>query len=169
MRKHIRHVTAVAATTALALTLLGALAIVFGQITPAPTAQAAPDVRAPDPSVLARRAISIPFGIASPLTITQDGGQIMATGHGVCWEDGQMFDLHVRVAQSTTHAFAEGHTIDICADGARQMWQAPAPSGSDAAFAAGTARACAEAIEFGKHGIADEHRWCKDIELAVGE
>ncbi|MCB0074953.1 MAG: hypothetical protein KDE20_26025, partial [Caldilineaceae bacterium] len=119
MRKHIRHVTAVAATTALALTLLGALAIVFGQITPAPTAQAAPDARAPDPSVLARRAISIPFGIASPLTITQDGGQIMATGHGVCWEDGQMFDLHVRVAQSTTHAFAEGHTIDICADGAR--------------------------------------------------
>ncbi|MEZ4718204.1 MAG: hypothetical protein R2851_19230 [Caldilineaceae bacterium] len=36
------------------------------------------------------------------------------SGHGVCWEDGQMFDLHVRVAQSSTHAFAEGHTIDVC-------------------------------------------------------
>ena len=121
MRRNMRHITAVAATTALALTLLGVLALVFGQITPAPTAQAAPNAAAPDSSVLARRAISIPFGIASPLTITQDGGQIMATGHGVCWEDGQMFDLHVRVAQSSTHAFAEGHTIDVCADGARQF------------------------------------------------
>lgn len=78
-----------------------------------------------------------------------------------------MFDLQVRVAQSTTNAFAVGRSIDICANGERQMWDATAAVQSIPVFEAGTARACAEATEFAQHGIADEYRWCKDIDLLI--
>lgn len=129
------------------------------------TESASASVDTPSLTVMERRAISIPFGISSPLTITADGGQVFVTGHGVCWDDGQLFDVHVRVAQSSTLAFAEGRSIDVCANGDRQIWDATASAMDQTRFEAGPARACAEAVEFASQGIADEHRWCKDIEL----
>ena len=76
-----------------------------------------------------------------------------------------MFNLRVRVAQSTTNAFGEGRSIDICAGGERQTWDAETPSGSQVDFETGPARAYAEATEFAKHGIDEEYSWCKDVEL----
>jgi hypothetical protein len=132
-----------------------------------PAAEMQADVQARALAAPVRRAISIPYGISDILTISVEGGQLLATGHAVCWDEGQMFDLQVRVAQSTTNAFAVGRSVDICANGERQMWDATAAAQSIAVFAAGGARACAEATEFGQHGITDEYRWCKDIELAT--
>ncbi|MEZ4864885.1 MAG: hypothetical protein R3C14_26465 [Caldilineaceae bacterium] len=171
MRSHLLRMSTTIVTVITTLVFLGAVIVLLGSTegvsVAAPAAATQADVQAsvlPAPAAL--RAISIPFGISDVLTISVDGGQLLATGHAVCWEDGQMFDLQVRVAQSTTQAFAVGHSIDICANGARQLWDATAVAQSVAVFEPGGARACAEATEFGPHGIADEHRWCKDIELA---
>ncbi len=112
------------------------------------------------------RAISIPFGISDELSLTEDGS-LLITGHGVCWDEGRMFDLHVRVAQSTTNAFGVGQTVDICAGGERQQWDAEMTTGNRVSFGAGNARACAGATEFALHGIADEYWWCKDVTLVM--
>ncbi len=87
------------------------------------------------------------------------------SGHGVCWEEGQLFDLRARVAQSTTNAFAEARSIDICNGGERQMWSAEAAAGSSEAFESGPARVCAEAIEYAMHGVGDEYMWCNYVGL----
>ena len=166
----IRTSTAIIAGV-VAIALIGALTVLFGMMqetaTAAPVAAPQADLQAHELALPIDRAISIPFGISDILTVSVDGGQLLATGHAVCWTDGQMFDLRVRVAQSTTNAFAEGRSIDICANGQRQMWDANAATQSIALFEAGGARACAEATEYGWNGIADEHRWCKDVELAT--
>ena len=57
-----------------------------------------------------------------------------------------MFDLHVRVEQSTTSAFAIGKTVDVCAGGARQQWEATIPVSSQTAFEAGPARSGGDAV-----------------------
>lgn len=115
-------------------------------------------------SVSFRRAISIPFGIAITQELNSLGNQVLVTGHGNCWAEGQMFDLRVRIAQSSTHAFAEGHTIDNCS-GDQQQWDAQARVDQRVRLEEGPARACAEATEWGTHGVVDEHAWCKDIML----
>ncbi|MEZ4769619.1 MAG: hypothetical protein R2844_14460 [Caldilineales bacterium] len=115
-------------------------------------------------SVSARRAISVPFGIAITQELNSLGSQVVVTGHGNCWDATQMFDLHVRIAQSSTQAFAEGQTIDNCSSD-EQQWDAYATVGSRERFEEGPASACAEATEWGVHGVVDEHAWCKDIEL----
>jgi hypothetical protein len=166
MRNYLLPIRTVIAVLIVALALFGALTVLFGVIEHAPVVISA-DVQAQQLAAPARRAISIPYGISSPLTLTADGTQLSVTGHGVCWDEGQMFDLHVRVAQSTTNAFAEGHSVDICAGGERQLWDAEATTSSAVTFEAGRARACAEAVEFAQHGIADEYRWCKDIKLML--
>jgi len=165
MRNRFLRVIAALAATGMAFLLVGALTLLMTPGEGTPGASAIPGVQAEALNAPARRAISIPFGISSFITVTGDGEQLLVTGHGVCWDEGQMFDLRVRVAQSMTNAYAEGRSIDICAGGDRQMWSAATATGSQEAFASGPARACAEAIEFAKHGIADEYRWCKDIEL----
>ena len=172
MKTYLLRISIAVAAALVALLLFGTAAVLLGRVQHTATAApaTAPAVAAPAsalPAPMALRAISVPFGISDILTVSVDGGQLLATGHAVCWEDGQMFDLRVRVAQSTTNAFAEARTIDICANGQRQMWDAAAATQSIDLFAAGGARACAEATEFGQHGIVDEHRWCKDIELAM--
>lgn len=169
MRKHLVRTSLTIVSVVMAIVLLGAFTFALTSVgEPAaanPAAEAHVETKAETNAnlLLPRRAISIPFGISSVLTLTQDGSQIDATGHGVCWVEGQMFDLRVRIAQSTTHAFAEGRSVDICAAGARQSWDAQAAVASSAPFEPGNARACAEATEFAKHGIADEYQWCKDI------
>ncbi len=124
---------------------------------------------ASDAEIVARRAISIPFGIADTQQLSEDGTRLTVTGHAVCWDEGQMFDLRVRIAQSTTQAFAVGHSIDNCQGGERQMWTAVAEIESEEPFDVGSARACAEATEYATHGIADEHKWCKDVDLAQSD
>lgn len=176
MKTYLSRLNTTIVATAVALLLFGAFTMLFGTVagtaTAAPVAETidGPQINVPAkslPAPTALRAISIPYGISDILTISVDGGQLLATGHAVCWDDGQMFDLRVRVAQSTTNAFAEGRSIDICANGQRQMWDANATAQSIAVFEPGPARACAEATEYGKHGITDEYHWCKDIELTA--
>lgn len=47
------------------------------------------------------------------------------------------------------------------------MWDTNTAAQSMTVFEVGGVRACAEAIEFGKHRGTDEYRWCKDIELTL--
>lgn len=170
MRNRFLRISAVAASATLALALVGALTLLLGSASGAPAGSMPNEAQAAEnPSVQALRAISIPFGISSSLILSNEGRHLHATGHGVCWEEGQMFDLRVRVAQSTTNAFAEARSIDICDGGARQTWVSEAETQSRQAFAEGPARACAEAIEYAKHGIGDEYRWCKDVQLSTAE
>ena len=113
----------------------------------------------------ARRLISVPFGIADVQQLNDAGHQLTITVYAFCWEESQIFDLHVRVAQSSTNAFAEGHTINVCAGGERQTWDAMSAVGDATPFLAGPAVACGDAVEYGQHGVADEHQWCKNVEL----
>lgn len=162
-----RSVTSAAAIL-IAFVLLGAMTLLIGENDGTLGATALAEVQAEELAAPALRAISIPYGISSVLTVTEDGSRLFASGHAVCWDDGQMFDLQVRVAQSSTGAFAVGQSIDNCAGGERQMWDAEAAVIGSIGFEVGEARACAEAVEFAKHGIADEYRWCKDILLIRG-
>jgi hypothetical protein len=170
MKKHLGRIHTAVTATLIAVIVFGALTLLLSMLEGVPAMLPVADVHARELTApAARRAISIPYGISSALTLTADGSRLLVTGHAVCWEEGQMFDLHVRVAQSTTKAFAEGHSIDICAGGTRQQWDAEATVEGADAFEAGSARACAEAVEFAQHGIADEYLWCKDIELTTAD
>lgn len=168
MRNRLARLALAAVVALCAVTLFGALTL-FWDGAPAdipassvPVAQAH-ELAAP----AALRAISIPFGIGASFALTSGTGELNVSGHAVCWEESQLFELRVRVAQSTTNAFAEGQSIDICANGERQMWDAQAIVGSGPEFEPGPARACAEAIEYGQHGTVQTHNWCKDIEFTA--
>lgn len=155
---------------AIAGCLILLFAIVIGILASSNEVHATQDAPQESASLIrARRATSIPFGIADVYPLAADGESLAASGHAICWEETQMFDLRVTVAQSTTHAFAEGRSVGICAGGERQMWETTATLESDPRFEPGPARACAEAVELAKHGIADTHHWCKDIEITPEE
>ena len=158
------------AAVGLAALLALALTATIGSAAPAPKEVTRVAVDSPAasnaPRIRARRLISVPFGIAITQELSSLGNQVLMTGHANCWADSQMFDLQVSVAQSTTHAFAEGKTIDNCSgSGAQQQWDAPAHAQQRIMFEEGPARACAQSTEWGNHGTVDEHAWCKDIML----
>lgn len=155
------------AVGAIALVLFAAVTSLLASARGAAAASPEANNASQENMVAARRAFSIPFGIADTQELNADGDQVLATGHGICWEESQMFDLQVTIVQSTTQTFAQGHTADICT-GDRQTWEAQAQV-DDVPFEAGPARVCAQAVEWAKHGTADEHQWCKDVTLVQSE
>jgi hypothetical protein len=165
-------ISRIAITTVGALLVTVLFGILISQAAPSQkpvTSQTLAPVADPAAASLSlRRVISIPWGIGDVLEISEDGAEILMSGHGTCWGDALMFDLRVSVAQSTTLAFAEGHTVDVCT-GDEQPWDAPATVADGGALEAGPARACATAVEWAKHGIAEEQSWCKEVELAMPE
>lgn len=123
--------------------------------------------------IRAARLISIPYGIASPLALEDDGSRIHVTGHGTCLAEGT-FDIRVFVIQSATDGMAMGRTEGECptADPDEQWtWEADAETlmPTMQQFEAGEARACASAevrsVGMGGAVTTITKWWCKDIEL----
>ena len=160
MKTPVLRLVVASAVSVSALLLLGAL-VVFAA--PAADVSAHPAL-APAGSVTARRAISVPFGIASSLSLGAGGRQVMVTGHGTCQEGGETFRVMVMVTQDATGARAHGTTTENCT-GEAQTWDAQAGAVGRAGFAPGDAEACATAIVFRPHAGAVVNRWCKAVEL----
>lgn len=123
--------------------------------------------------IRAARLISIPYGIASPLTLQDDGSRIHVTGHGTCLAEGT-FDIRVFVIQSATDGMAMGRTEGDCPSGdpdEEWTWEADAETLVPAmqGFEVGDARACASAevrsVGMGGAVTTITKWWCKDIVL----
>lgn len=116
-------------------------------------------------TVLARRAISIPFGIVDSLPLSADGQVIHVSGHGECPAGAETFKLNVQVSQDSTRAPATGRTEGACPGGSSITWSAEAVAPGPIAFAQGSALACGQAvIHFDKEG-ALTFKWCKPVTL----
>lgn len=123
--------------------------------------------------VHALKAISIPFGIASPLSLSSGGHSIEVTGHGTCLDDGT-FDVRVFIIQDSTDALGMGRTEGDCQPlGANEQWtwdaEAQTPAAALPGFEAGDARACAsaEVRAVDRNGAITTITkwWCKDVVL----
>lgn len=113
----------------------------------------------------ARRAISIPFGIDSPLALSDDGRQVTVTGPGECREAGERFEIHVQVRQESTGAFAHGRNHGECQEATTEWtWSVEAyVSGqSGSTFEEGEAQVCALAIMHLPGEGAVTRQWCRD-------
>lgn len=108
------------------------------------------------------RAISIPFGFDTPLTIEHDSRHVIATGHGGC-TPGEQVTVDVVITQGA-EARASGQTQEECT-GQRQTWAVRAAVEGSATLTAGPARACGMATTRAGNEITDAFEWCRDIEL----
>lgn len=162
----------VAAVTLLAVVMV---AIFVGLAPPAQGAEA--DNRAVDgdldAEVRALKAISIPYGIASPLELSDDGRQIVTTGHGTCLDEGT-FDIRVFIIQDTTDAIGMGRTDGDCPTlDPDEEWQWSAETRAltppVSSFETGQARACASAevraVEQSGAVTTITKWWCKEVTL----
>lgn len=116
-------------------------------------------------SIQARRLISIPFGINSPVSISSDGDIAFVTGHGICPEGGESFRLKATVTQASTGAKARGFTQTAC-DGQNQVgWAVAALTPPPQHFAAGEAEACGMVVINAPKQGNFVYRWCKAVDL----
>jgi len=115
------------------------------------------------PSVLARRLISIPYGIDSPLPLSADGHMVQVSGHGECPDGGQSFMVQVTITQNGDQNRAMGVTQDSCAG--QTSWSAVANTPGNQALQPGAAEACGRAFIFGPSGDTLVGDWCKDVIL----
>jgi len=150
----------------LALAMLVILAMVL--LLAASLVAAAPIERgaapAGDPAgISVSRAISIPFGIDSPLALVQEGNAVLVSGHGMCPEGGERYQLRTTVEQDGTRAM--GFTEGDCAGGAALTWQALATTPPPQQFQPGPAEACGMVQVFFPREGAIVHRWCLDVTL----
>lgn len=155
-----------------ALVLVGLWAVGATAATAA-TAASATTVLAPisktqsenaDPTILARRLISIPFGINSPLELAPGGQSVVVTGHGDC-TGGSSYRVQVRVSQSGhPTVVGTGRTESGCPAGQFQ-WEAEATVHGNKSFNEGPASVCALAIVRDDAGNTVTYHWCKDVAL----
>jgi hypothetical protein len=113
-----------------------------------------------DPIIHARRAISIPFGIATA-TLLQAGVQV--EGHGNCSEIGESYKVRVTVTQESTGARAQSQYASFtCGD----PWQVTARLQGRNRFVEGPVEVCAMAVETTRRQGTRVHQWCKVLPLA---
>jgi len=137
---------------------------VIDQVTaPATDRLAAPVSDPQEPLLVARRLISIPFGIDASLPIVEYGNAVVASGHGTCTEGGSWYRLRVDVVQASTGARAMGSTEGDCLGGSALMWEALAVTPPPFAFEAGPAEVCAMVQVFPDHGSVVVGKWCADV------
>ncbi len=116
-------------------------------------------------AVLARRKISIPFGIDTPLALREEGQLVIVTGHTECPEEGT-FELRVQVKQKSSKGIAMGQTSGVCDENVGQ-WQADAWAVDAKQLTEGEAQVCAVAVVHFDKGAATR-RWCKTVRLVSG-
>lgn len=115
--------------------------------------------------VVARRVISIPYGIDDTLFLSSGGGEVLVTGHGICPDGGQDFQLKLDVTQQSTSVRAKGRTEGTCAGGEQVQWSALAETLGPDTFSPGPAQACGMVVIFGDRQGAVVFNWCKDVLL----
>jgi hypothetical protein len=114
-----------------------------------------------DSIIHARRAISIPFGIASA-TLVRTG--IEVAGHGECSEIGESYKVRVTVTQEGTGARAQSQYASFaCGD----RWQVTARLQGRNRFAEGPVEVCAMAVETTRRQGNLVNQWCKVLPLTV--
>ncbi|HSJ59362.1 MAG TPA: hypothetical protein VLC95_19410, partial [Anaerolineae bacterium] len=126
---------------------------------------AVPSVAEQDPLLVARRVISIPFGIDASVPIVEDGDAVVVSGHGVCPEGAESYRLRVEVDQPSTGTRAMGVTEGDCVGGTSLTWQAMAMTPPPFAFSPGPAQACAMVQLFFSREGTIVHQWCVDVTL----
>jgi hypothetical protein len=114
-----------------------------------------------DPIIHARRAISIPFGIATA-TLTPEGVEV--EGHGNCSDMGESYKVRVTVTQESTGARAQSQYASFaCGD----PWEVVARVQGRNRFEAGEVEVCAMAVETTRRQGNVVHQWCKVVPLTV--
>lgn len=151
----------------LAIALVGLLVLMFGwfksdhkpfdQFSRQPVEEAS--------AILARRIISIPFGIDTNLAIIEAGGGVMVSGHGVCPAQGEYFQLKSTVTQAVTGVRAKGRTEAVCSASGPSLWSLQAVTPDSKRLEAGPAQACAQAVIHTREQGALVYEWCKDVSL----
>ena len=114
--------------------------------------------------VSARRMITDP-GINSPLFLTQNGREVLVTGHLAC-PRGEDYEIQTAVTQSSTGALSRGRTQGRCS-GQPQQFEAATWVYDEALLQPGTAQACAMLITRAQNKITDVFQWCRkeDVNL----
>jgi hypothetical protein len=114
-----------------------------------------------DPIIHARRAISIPFGIATATLV--DAG-VEVSGHGHCSETGESYKVRVTVTQESTGARAHSQYASFaCGD----PWQVIARLQGRNRFEAGPVEVCAMAVETSRRQGNLVAQWCKELSLTL--
>jgi hypothetical protein len=113
-------------------------------------------------TVLARRVISIPFGISDRGYLLGDSS-ILVSGHADCGPGGDWYQIRVNVTQEGTSGQAVGRMEDQCMENGSGSWQVQAAVPPGQSFTAGPARVCAMAVIHYEHQGAVAHQWCRDI------
>lgn len=116
-------------------------------------------------SVLARRLISIPFGIAEALTLESNGQVVQVTGHGNCPAGSESFRLRAQVTQQGVPAPGTGFTEGTCPSGGTITWSADVEAPEAFVFEPGPAQVCGKAVIHRPQGGALTFDWCKDVIL----
>ena len=118
----------------------------------------------PPARVSARRIITDP-GINSPLVLTQNGREVLVTGHFGCTR-GDDYEIQTAVTQSSTGALSRGRTQGRCS-GRTEQFEAATWVYDEALFEAGTAQACAMIITRTRNRVTDVLQWCRkeDVNL----
>ena len=140
-------------------------------------------------TILARRLISVPFGIQDNLTISNYGKSVTVLGHGICPTGGQNFTVDVTVSQDVnkvsgvvagtgqnyllevangpenSNGPVVGHTEGQCVSGGKAQWQAEVKAIGSQTFTPGLALACGHAVATVQGGDDFIDDWCKDVIL----
>jgi hypothetical protein len=113
-------------------------------------------------TVIARRLISVPFGIQSSLDLLNEK-DVMVTGHGSCSAEGEMYKLGTTVTQGT--AKAKGYLQGLCQGTEMFNWSTVAKANPSKNFKPGAAEACGMVIIYNHQDGANVKKWCKEVTL----
>jgi hypothetical protein len=117
-----------------------------------------------DVTILARRVISIPFGIDDSLGLSEDGQTVAVAGHGDC-VGGETFWLKVTVSQDSLNGLAVGFMEGVCASDGEVSWSVDVNTPGSKSFSTGDAQACGHVVVYFDHEGAIAHDWCKPVTL----
>jgi hypothetical protein len=113
-------------------------------------------------TIIARRLISVPFGIQSSLELVNEK-DVMVAGHGGCSTDGERYKLGTTVTQGNTEA--KGYKQDLCQGDEMFMWSTIANANPSKVFQPGVAEACGMVIVHTHHNGANVKKRCKEVTL----
>jgi hypothetical protein len=113
-------------------------------------------------TIIARRLISVPFGIQSSLALLNEK-DVMVAGHGACGTAGERYKLSTTVTQGGVKA--KGYKQDLCQGNEMFMWSTIATANPSKSFKPGVAEACGMVIIYNRHDGANVKKWCKEVNL----